>query len=223
MIEQHSFAKKYIESLDQESKKPQFKSLTPFNLEDLSIAGFLKNLKDPSTFFNITPKSWVNNSSSKEISSYVFHNISDNKLYIARGSKPKELSNEEDIEIKILSYYLTFLIDPATFAIPHNKNTTLMKFSKIKSFENKKTFLNIRPYIENLRTLNQYELQIETLREIMIKGSLFGRKVKGLGGILLFSWIINEKFNVKTLSEQLTFVTTDGELRLIDKNLLKAH
>ena len=57
----------------------------------------------------------------------------------------------------------------------------------------------------------------------MVKGSLFGRKVKGLGGILLFSWIINEKFNVKTLSEQLTFVTTDGELRLLDKNLLKAH
>ena len=31
----------------------------------------------------------------------------------------------------------------------------ILKFSKIKTYENKKAFLNIRPYIEGLRTMGE--------------------------------------------------------------------
>ena len=84
----------------------------------------------------------------------MFHNLSDNHLYIARSSKPKDFSNEEDYEVKILSYYLGFLLNKSSFAVPHDKNSTLMKFCKVKTYENKKSFMNIRPYIEGLKTLS---------------------------------------------------------------------
>jgi hypothetical protein len=76
------------------------------------ISGFLSQLYATTTYYNISPKSWVRRQNSKEISSYIFHNISDSQLYVARSSKPKDFSNEEDYEIKVLTYYLSYLIHP---------------------------------------------------------------------------------------------------------------
>ncbi len=90
-----------------------------------------------------------------------------------------------------------------------------MKFCKIKKFENKGTWFNVRPYIEGLATIQQ-TLAYDQLIEIVQRGSLCGQKVRGFGGVLLLSWLINEDFSEKSLSEQLCLVRKNGGVHFLE-------
>jgi len=52
-------------------------------------AGPIPDLYNLPMHFSIVLKSWVEHSKSKEICSFVFKNITDHRLYLARANKPK--------------------------------------------------------------------------------------------------------------------------------------
>lgn len=105
-----------------------------------------------------------------------------------------------------MANYLYFIFNPEGFAVPHDKNIVLMKYCKIKTYENKKAFFNVRPYIEGLEVVSQLKPLIN-LENVLKTGKALNRKVRGLGNILLFSLIINESFKIKSLSDQISLLT----------------
>jgi predicted patatin/cPLA2 family phospholipase len=102
--------------------------------------------------------------------------------------------------VKIFAQYLSHIIDPQAYTMPHDRHSFLMKFSKIKAYENKKAIMNIRPYVEKMVTISELGLSAEEIVKIFRDGKLWGQKIHGIAGILLISWLINDSLKAKSLS-----------------------
>ena len=127
------YAQHYCTQLFSIYKEISAKVISPFSLQNLTIEYFTKQLYRPSNYYNMAPKSWVP-FQSKEISAYLFQNISTSSIYISRASKLKEHSYEEDVDKIVFGYYFSFLIDPKARAVPQDKHIGLIKYSKIPAF-----------------------------------------------------------------------------------------
>jgi hypothetical protein len=81
-----------------------------------------------------------------------------------------------------------------------------MKFCKIKLYENKKAYFDVRPYIEGLSTINQLVGSSNDVLSIFQNGYYGDLKVIGVGSILLTALLLNDNLSVKSLSEQTTLL-----------------
>lgn len=94
---------------------------------------------------------------------------------------------------------MNFIISPSSFALPQDKVSSLMKFCKIKAYENKKAYFNVRPYVEGLSTVSQ-SISASEIVSVFRDGWLRDRPVVGVSAILLTSLLLNDNLNVKSLA-----------------------